>query len=52
MHLLYGSSFVASDETTHDDVFKQHHLERGQYWVTVQHCQHTTNIQNVKRPGF
>lgn len=38
-HLLNGCSLVASDETTHDDVFKEHHLKCRQQWVAVQHWQ-------------
>jgi len=49
MHLLYGCSLVAGDETTHDDVLKQHDLKCSQQRVTVQHCQqthtHTVNDQ-------
>jgi len=35
--LLYSSGLVAGDQSTHDDVFKQHDLKRSQQWMAVQH---------------
>jgi len=41
--LLYGGCLVSGDETTHDDVFKQHDLERSQQRMTIKHCSPTYN---------
>jgi len=40
-YLLYGSSLVASDESTHDDVLKQHDLKCSQQRMTIKHCART-----------
>jgi len=45
--LLYGGSFVAGDEATHDDVLKQHHLKRRQQRMTIKHYRHTTYTAHV-----